>query len=167
MYEDVSKAFNQWFSSGVKIYIYSSGSVDAQKMLFANTEHGDLLPKLSGHFDTQIGLKKEVDSYTKILKEIGAVAGETLFLTDIIDGIIECVCCVIDLNYFDLLFTEAKAAKAADLNVVILNRPGNAALSTDDQALFTVVTSFETISLEIPSNKRKLVDENIEIEVNS
>lgn len=65
-----------------------------------------------------------------------------------------------------LPFTEAKAAKAADLNVVLVNRPGNAALSTDEQTQFTVVTSFETISLEMPSNKRKLVDEDIETEVN-
>lgn len=86
VYDDVSKAFDQWLLAGVKIYIYSSGSVEAQKLLFANTEYGDLLPKLAGHFDTQIGLKKEVDSYTKILKEIGAGAGETLFLTDIVDG---------------------------------------------------------------------------------
>lgn len=82
----MAKAFDQWLLAGVKIYIYSSGSVDAQKLLFANTEHGDLLSKLSGHFDTQIGLKKEVDSYTKILKEIGSGAAETLFLTDIVDG---------------------------------------------------------------------------------
>lgn len=82
----MSKAFDQWCLAGVKIYIYSSGSVDAQKQLFANTQHGDLLPKLSGHFDTQIGAKREVDSYKKILKEIGAGAGETLFLTDIVDG---------------------------------------------------------------------------------
>lgn len=86
MYDDVPKAFEQWIGAGAKIYIYSSGSVDAQKLLFAHTEHGDLLPKLAGHFDTQIGLKQSAESYAKIVKEIGSAPGETLFLTDVVAG---------------------------------------------------------------------------------
>lgn len=80
------KAFESWVSSGIKIYIYSSGSVHAQKLLFANTEFGDLLPKLSGHFDTKIGMKQEKCSYESIIKEIDCVANEILFLTDIVSG---------------------------------------------------------------------------------
>ena len=43
VYDDVPKAFEQWTNNGKKLYIYSSGSVEAQKLLFGNTEHGDLL----------------------------------------------------------------------------------------------------------------------------
>lgn len=76
-----------WISSGAKIYIYSSGSVDAQKLLFSHTEKGDLLPKLTGHFDTEIGLKQEPGSYLKIVKNIGdCTENEILFLTDIVAG---------------------------------------------------------------------------------
>lgn len=42
MYEDVVNAFEKWISSGKKIYIYSSGSVQAQKMLFDNSNFGNL-----------------------------------------------------------------------------------------------------------------------------
>ena len=43
IYEDVPKALEEWTNAGKKIYIYSSGSVEAQKLLFGHSEHGDLL----------------------------------------------------------------------------------------------------------------------------
>jgi len=43
VYEDVPKAFELWTNNGQKIYVYSSGSVEAQKLLFENSVHGDLL----------------------------------------------------------------------------------------------------------------------------
>lgn len=128
VYEDVSKALEQWTEGGRKIYVYSSGSVDAQKMLFEHSEQGDLVKYLAGHFDTKIGAKTEKDSYAAILKNIEATAEEALFLTDVV--------------------AEAKAAKEAGLNVVVLDRPGNAELSEDDRKEFTVVKSFADIPLE-------------------
>ena len=43
VYDDVVPAFERWLESGKKIYIYSSGSIQAQKLLFAHSEKGDLL----------------------------------------------------------------------------------------------------------------------------
>lgn len=128
VYEDVSKALEQWTEGGRKVYIYSSGSVDAQKMLFEHSEQGDLVKYLAGHYDTKIGAKTEKDSYAAILKNIEATAEEALFLTDVV--------------------AEAKAAKEAGLNVVVLDRPGNAELSEDDRKEFTVVSSFADIPLK-------------------
>lgn len=128
VYEDVSKALEQWTESGRKVYIYSSGSVDAQKLLFEHSEQGDLVKYLAGHYDTKIGAKTEKDSYEAILKNIEATAEEALFLTDVV--------------------AEAKAAKEAGLNVVVLDRPGNAELSEDDRKEFTVVSSFADIPLK-------------------
>lgn len=88
MYPDVPKAFDTWTNSGIKIYIYSSGSVHAQKLIFGNSDVGDLLSKISGHFDTEIGMKQEKDSYEKIIKEINFPANEICFLTDIVKGIL-------------------------------------------------------------------------------
>lgn len=127
VYEDVSKALEQWTEGGRKVYIYSSGSVDAQKLLFEHSEQGDLVKYLAGHYDTKIGAKTEKDSYAAILKNIEATAEEALFLTDVV--------------------AEAKAAKEAGLNVVVLDRPGNAELSEDDRKEFTVVKSFADIPL--------------------
>lgn len=95
VYADVPKAFQFWESAGIKIYIYSSGSVKAQKLLFGHTEYGNLLPKLAGHFDTNIGMKQEKQSYENIIKEIDCAANEIMFLTDIVNGI--------PLKYFTFL----------------------------------------------------------------
>ena len=57
MYEDVQPAMAAWVSQGLKIYIYSSGSRQAQRNLFGNTKQGDLRELLSGFFDTKSGSK--------------------------------------------------------------------------------------------------------------
>jgi methionine salvage enolase-phosphatase E1 len=44
VYDDVVPAFDRWKEQGCKIYIYSSGSVPAQKLLFEFSVKGDLLP---------------------------------------------------------------------------------------------------------------------------
>lgn len=86
VYEDVKKALEQWKEGGRKVYIYSSGSVDAQKMLFEHSEQGDLVKYLSGYYDTKIGAKQEKDSYEAILKKVEATGEEALFLTDVVAG---------------------------------------------------------------------------------
>lgn len=68
------------------MYIFSSGSVEAQKLLFGHSKDGDLSKHLSGFYDTKIGPKQESDSYIKIAKEINYKEDEILFLTDIIKG---------------------------------------------------------------------------------
>lgn len=57
LYEDVQPALASWVSKGLKTYIYSSGSRQAQKNLFAHTKSGDLRHLISGFFDTTSGLK--------------------------------------------------------------------------------------------------------------
>lgn len=86
VYEDVPKALEQWVSTGHKVYIYSSGSVDAQKLLFANTEKGDLSAQIAGYFDTAVGAKIESKSYNAIAKEIDIAPEEIVFLTDVVKG---------------------------------------------------------------------------------
>ncbi len=80
-------AFVRWRNEGKSIYIYSSGSVPAQKMLFRYSTEGDLLQYFDGHFDTSVGNKTEASSYKAILKSIGKEGGQCLFLTDLIRGI--------------------------------------------------------------------------------
>lgn len=86
VYEDVPKALEQWVTSGHKIFIYSSGSVDAQKLLFAHTETGDLSAHIAGYYDTAVGAKQESKSYAAIAKEIDFAPEEIVFLTDVVKG---------------------------------------------------------------------------------
>ena len=83
LYPDAIYNFKSWKNNGIMLYVYSSGSVLAQKLLFGHTEVGDLTPLFSGFFDTNIGGKKEVDSYRKIADEIGLSPEDILFLSDI------------------------------------------------------------------------------------
>lgn len=85
VYGDVPAIFQRWKDSGVKIFIYSSGSVEAQKLMFRYSEAGDLSKYLDGYFDTTTGMKRENASYGKILAAIGFSASETLFLSDIVE----------------------------------------------------------------------------------
>ncbi len=83
VYEDAARRLRAWHGAGLRLYVYSSGSVHAQKLLFGHTDYGDLTPVFSGFFDTRIGGKRERESYRAIASETGLSAGEILFLSDI------------------------------------------------------------------------------------
>jgi enolase-phosphatase E1 len=83
VYPDAVACLRAWHRAGIDLYVYSSGSVHAQKLLFGHTEFGDLTPLFSGYFDTKFGAKVEVDSYRRIQKSIGLPPDAILFLSDI------------------------------------------------------------------------------------
>ena len=138
-------AFENWTKAGRKVYIYSSGSVAIQKVHFEFSEAGDLAKYLSGYFDTKVGAKQDKGSYEAIWKEVSQqVEGtpkDVLFLTDIP--------------------AEAKAAKEAGMEAVLLKRPGNAELTEGDAQTYTVVESFADIQMQVEEEapaKRKIED---------
>ncbi|XP_059053446.1 claspin-like [Achroia grisella] len=133
VYDDVSPALEQWRTvEGQKVYIYSSGSVQAQKLLFGQSMAGDLLPLIDGHFDTAVGAKQEAASYVTIVEQIGCKSDEILFLTDIVK--------------------EAEAARASGLHVALVSREGNAPLPVEATSVFPVLHSLAQL---IITNKRK------------
>jgi enolase-phosphatase E1 len=83
IYPDVPPVLRRWHSAGVRLYVYSSGSVAAQKLLFGWSDAGDLAALFSGFFDTRVGGKREAASYAAIARAVGLPAGEILFLSDI------------------------------------------------------------------------------------
>jgi enolase-phosphatase E1 len=85
VYPEVAARLRAWHAAGKRLYVYSSGSVPAQKLFFAHSEAGDLGPLLSGYFDTETGPKREAESYRRIATSIGVPAGEILFLSDIVE----------------------------------------------------------------------------------
>ena len=85
IYEDAARQLQVWKQSGYDLYIYSSGSVYAQKLLFSHTVYGDLTPLFSGYFDTHIGGKRETSSYQAISAQIQLPAEQILFLSDIVE----------------------------------------------------------------------------------
>lgn len=113
-----------------KVYIYSSGSIPAQVLLFKHVdvdgELKDLTSYISGYFDiSTAGYKQEKASYEKITKEIGQEAGELTFYSDVAG--------------------EVDAAIEAGLKAVVVVRPGNAPLASPER--YNIIHSFSVASL--------------------
>ncbi|MGZ8218087.1 acireductone synthase [Methylomagnum sp.] len=83
IYEDAVRKLREWKAAGLGLYVFSSGSVHAQTLLFAHTEYGDLTPLFSGYFDTRVGPKQQPESYHEIARQIGFAPETVLFLSDI------------------------------------------------------------------------------------
>jgi enolase-phosphatase E1 len=105
VFRDVPAALRDWKSKKLGVRIFSSGSVLAQKLLFAHTEVGDLTEFLCGYFDTNIGPKTEPESYRRIANEYRLLASEVLFVSD--------------------MTRELDAAQRAGLQTLLCVRPGN------------------------------------------
>lgn len=106
VYDDVPPAMKAWNTAGKDVRIYSSGSIQAQKLFFGHTIAGDLLPLLRGHYDTTTGGKREATSYLQIAVEYGLPPQEILFLSDVP--------------------AELDAASSAGMQTALVKRPGNA-----------------------------------------
>lgn len=114
-FPDVIPALRTWSAAGLSLYIYSSGSVDAQRAWFGHTPEGDLRPLIRGYFDTRnAGPKKTAGSYSTIAAVIGCVPPQIVFLSDSVE--------------------ELDAARAANCRTVGVRRPGepNFALGVGD-----------------------------------
>ncbi|XP_075060609.1 enolase-phosphatase E1 isoform X2 [Mixophyes fleayi] len=127
VYEDVQPALRKWRGAGMKLYIYSSGSVEAQKLLFGYSIEGDLLEFFHGHFDTAVGSKVQSESYRRIADSIGCSTGNIFFLTDVTK--------------------EAQAAKEAGMHVALVVRSGNAAVTDEEKSRYPLITSFGQLTL--------------------
>jgi enolase-phosphatase E1 len=83
LWPDVAACLRAWHAGGLKLAVYSSGSVAAQKLLFGHSVAGDLTPLFAGFFDTRIGAKREAAAYGAIAAQLGLAPGEILFLSDV------------------------------------------------------------------------------------
>lgn len=123
IYADAYEQLKAWREAGLHLYVFSSGSVYAQKLLFGHTEYGDLTPLFNGYFDTRVGAKIERTAYEAIVAEIGRPTSEIIFLSDIV--------------------AELDAAKQAGLHTIWFVRDGG--LQTDPP--HPQVRSFSEIDL--------------------
>jgi enolase-phosphatase E1 len=83
LWPDVAPCLSAWAQGGVQLAVYSSGSADAQRLLFRHSVAGDLEGLFGGFFDTRIGAKRDGASYAAIIAALGGPAAETLFLSDV------------------------------------------------------------------------------------
>lgn len=106
VFEDVPRALKRWHDAAINVSIFSSGSVLAQKLLFAHTDAGDLTKFISNYFDTRVGKKIEAESYRRIAGELAIAAHAIHFVSDVV--------------------AELDAASDAGMSTSLCIRPGNA-----------------------------------------
>ena len=102
VYPDTPEALRRWTAAGIESCIYSSGSVEAQKLIFGHSDAGDLTRYLSGYFDTTTGPKRDSRSYSAIAKALDLDPADILFVSDV--------------------SAETDAAKAAGLAALLIDR---------------------------------------------
>ena len=105
VYPDAAQALRDWHADGHALAVFSSGSVEAQRLLFGHSDAGDLSALFSGFFDTGTGAKREQRSYQQIARALGTTPDDILFLSDIVP--------------------ELDAARDAGLQTVLLDRPAD------------------------------------------
>ncbi|OTB07175.1 hypothetical protein M426DRAFT_71846 [Hypoxylon sp. CI-4A] len=129
LFPDVSAKLSEWQHMGLKIIIYSSGSVAAQKLFFGHTNASpsDLTPLISDWFDTvNAGLKTETSSYKTIASKHPEFSiGEWLFLSDNVK--------------------EVEAAIEAGMKSMVVQRPGNAPLPSEVPQRLRVIENFDSL----------------------
>ena len=102
VYPDAAAALRRWHAGGHRLAVFSSGSVAAQKLLFGHSEAGDLTPLFSAFFDTEVGNKRDADSYRLIADQLDRSPGDIVFLSDVV--------------------AELDAARDAGMRTVLLDR---------------------------------------------
>src|SRR5215213_2594786 len=123
VFADVAPAFERWRDRGLRISIFSSGSVLAQQLLFAHTEAGDLTPFIDSYFDTKIGKKGEAESYRKIAEVMGLPPEQILFVSDVV--------------------AELDAANEAGMKTLLSIREGNEPLADGER--YRSIRTFDSI----------------------
>jgi len=102
VYDDAVAGLRRWHAAEHPLYVYSSGSVPAQKLLFGHSTAGDLTPLFSGYFDTAIGGKRERTSYRNLVQALDRKPSDVVFLSDVVE--------------------ELDAARAEGIDTVLLDR---------------------------------------------
>ena len=105
VYPDAVAGLQRWHAAGLGLFVFSSGSVTAQKLIFRHSIAGDLTPLFSGYFDTTTGAKREAASYAKIADTIELAPREIMFLSD--------------------TAAEVAAARTAGMEARLIDRVGN------------------------------------------
>ena len=124
LFPDVLPALERWRRAGLRIAIFSSGSVLAQKLLFGHTQAGDVTKFIDSYFDTTTGPKLAMESYRLIAVEIAVAAKEILFISDVT--------------------TELDAARAAGFQTRLCVRPGNQPQPNQEHR---IISSFDEVVL--------------------
>ena len=124
LFDDVAVSLRRWFADGIRLAVYSSGSVGAQQLIYGYSNGGDLRSFFEQWFDTRVGAKYDVSSYTKIAEAFRVPSSQVLFVSDAL--------------------AECEAAATSGMKVLFSDRPGN---PEQESGRFERISSFEDLEL--------------------
>ena len=130
LFPETAECLHQWYEQGLTLSVYSSGSVQAQKLLYRHSSNGDLEDLFSHWFDTHTGPKKSTESYTKIAEQLHSLPNKIWFVSD---------------NR-----AECDSARLAGMHTLFSLRDGNPDLDPRDH---TVVQSLREVSALLTTNQ--------------
>ncbi len=129
IYPDAYHRLKAWHAEGIKLFVYSSGSIQAQTLFFQYSCFGDMRPLFTDYFDTTTGAKNAPASYHSIAQQTGMAASDLLFLSDI--------------------ESELDAAKQAKFNTIWVIRPEDSPVNPATiQSIHPLANTFSTINLK-------------------
>ena len=123
LFPDVAPALRRWRDAGIRLAVYSSGSVQAQQLIYGHSNAGDLRPLFQHWFDTKIGSKHEAKSYQRIVAQLMAEPQSVLFISDSL--------------------AEVQAANTSGLAVLLCNRSGSGDDPPNGDGGFAIIRCFE------------------------
>ncbi|HEY8063516.1 MAG TPA: acireductone synthase [Methylosinus sp.] len=82
LYPDVADCLKSWAGAGLRLFIYSSNSELAQKLLLSRAASEELTSVFEGFFDTTLGQKIEPGSYRDIGERLALPAASILVLSE-------------------------------------------------------------------------------------
>jgi enolase-phosphatase E1 len=83
LFADVPDAMRRW-SADARVAIYSSGSVEAQRLVFQHSIFGDLTGLIAAYFDTRTGPKQASESYAAMAEALSVKPEEVMFFSDVV-----------------------------------------------------------------------------------
>ena len=130
LFPETSECLREWREQGLTLSVYSSGSIQAQKLLYRHSPAGDLEKFFSHWFDTHTGPKKSTESYTTIAEQLHSSPNKIWFVSD--NG------------------AECDSARSAGMHTLFSLRDGNPDRDPRDH---TVVQSLRDVSVHLTAEQ--------------
>ena len=130
LFPETSECLREWREQGLTLSVYSSGSIQAQKLLYRHSPAGDLEKFFSHWFDTHTGPKKSAESYKTIAEQLHSSPNKIWFVSD--NG------------------AECDAARSAGMHTLFSLRDGNPDRDPRDH---TVVQSLREVSAHLTAEQ--------------
>ena len=130
LFPETAECLREWREQGLTLSVYSSGSIQAQKLLYRHSPAGDLEKLFSHWFDTHTGPKKSTESYIRIAEQLHSSPNKIWFVSD--NG------------------AECDSARLAGMHTLFSLRDGNPDRDPRDH---TVVQSLREVSIHLKAEQ--------------